>query len=92
MGDHDSHNEEAMLDIAQQAHNLSGALCHAYGQCEYHTALTHFRFWLERMDDALSDLEEDDEDEEALELAHNNRTEIAELLRNGADIIEKRED
>ncbi|HEY7822946.1 MAG TPA: hypothetical protein VIG24_08945 [Acidimicrobiia bacterium] len=91
MDDHDNHNEEAMLDIAQQAYNMAGALCHMYGQCEYHTALTQFRFWLDRMDDAIADLEEED-DEEAMELAQKNRGEIAELLRSGADIIEKRED
>jgi hypothetical protein len=91
MDDHDNHDAEVMLSIAQQSHNLSGALCHMYGQCEYHTALTHFRFWLDRMDEALGDLEEEN-DKEALEQAQKNRSEIADLLRAGADIIEKRED
>lgn len=91
MAEHDNHNEEAMLDIAEQAHNVAGALCHMYGQCEYHNALTQFRFWLDRMDEALSDLEEEGS-KDALEMAQTNRTEIAALLRDGADIIEKRED
>lgn len=91
MDDHNSHDEDAMMYIAEQAHGLSGTLCHAYGQCEYHTALSHFRFWLERMDDALADLEEGNDDE-ALAMAQKNRFEIASMLRDGADIIEKRED
>lgn len=86
------HDERAMLDIAEQAHDMAGALCLEYGQCEYHTALTVFRFWLEKMEDAIDRLEDEADSDEGWERASDLRYEVGAILRDAADIIEKEDE
>ena len=88
----DNHDENAMQFIAQQSHNVAGALCLSYGQCEYHTALTVFRFWLEKMEDAIDAFEDEGATDEELERAADLRYEVGAILRDAADIIEKEDD